>query len=169
MVVSGRTWASVLEPLSSGLTFRRGWQFRQPWAFQKLVQGQQAGAEGGPSSPRGAVGGLTAGDVGLAAGGVGLGDWGRGRRDAASARAFRLGLTVVQSSFEATVMAGVGVVAGAAAGAAMGATIGAGSVGGAAGATEMAAVGVVGGAAVGQRWEQQLERGPTEVLLGLPR
>ena len=37
-------------------------------AFQKVVQGPQAGAEGGSSSPRGAVGGITAGDVGLAAG-----------------------------------------------------------------------------------------------------
>ena len=73
--------------------------------------------------------------MGLAAGGEGLGDWVRGRRDLASACAFRLDLTVVHSS---------GVVAGAAAGVAMGATIGAGSVAGAAGATELAAVGVFG-------------------------
>jgi hypothetical protein len=74
-------------PMPSGSTLRRSWQLRQPLAFQKLAQGQQAGAEGGPSSPRGAVGGHTAGDVGLAAGGEGLGDWGRGRRNTASARA----------------------------------------------------------------------------------
>ena len=69
-------------------------------------------AEEGPSSPRGAEGDIVrrrltklrhkflsvTGDLGLAAGGESLGDWVRGRRELASARAFRLCLTVVHST-----------------------------------------------------------------------
>ena len=67
-----------LVPEPSGSSKRRSWQFKQPSATQKLVQGWQAGAEEGPSSPRGAEGEKATGDMGLAAGGEWLGDWGRG-------------------------------------------------------------------------------------------